>query len=210
MNMALLAAAGPAGWVLLAVLAVALFTVLGVAGWVLAPWLRGGWYRPAHSGGPGVMSSLAPGPLGSMQLDDDLPAWEARREDPALWGPRLGQPGLEEFVRGGYRRPSHGPGGDPFATMPPDDPGPGFTSFVPRPGVPDVPEVVHDEYAGLPAGLPRTGCAGQPGPDAGPAAGHSPPIPAAGPVPWQNELSKQDADTLRWLADYTDRWKVAA
>ena len=160
-----------------------------------------------------VTASPAGSLHGSMILEDDRPAWDehqwwqefrANHDYPAIVAAVDQQGG---WASGACWDPYDSGGGREAS---PESPGPGFTSFVPRPGVPDVPEVVHDEYAGLPAGLPRTGCAGQPGPDAGPAADHSPPIPAAGPVPWQDELSKQDADTLRWLADYTDRWKVAA
>jgi hypothetical protein len=221
--MAWLVDAGVAGWALLIALVLGLSAVLGTAAWMAAPWLRGLFYRPAHGGGLDVLSSPAPSPLGSMQLDDDRAPWEAHRiawewearppvaawlEDDRVWRRQFAATHSATQVQaafdqqGGWDSGACDDPGGPFMGMdlPPDEAGPGPLLSAPGAGRSPWPgEVAHDEYM------------------AGPAAVLvHPPAPAAGPVPlttddlalaaWTRaELSRQDADTLNYLHDYKMR-----
>jgi hypothetical protein len=215
--------AGVAGWALLIALALGLSAVLGTAAWLAAPWLRGLFYRPAH-GGLDVLSSPAPSPLGSMQLDDDRAPWEAHRiawewearppvaawlEDDRVWRRQFAATHSAVQVQAAFDQQGgwdsgacdNGPGGGgPRELLPSDEAGPGPLLSAPGAGRSPWPgEVAHDEYmAGLAAVLVH------------------PPAPAAGPVPLTTddlalaawtcaELSRQDADTFNYLHDYKMR-----
>ena len=219
----------PVGWAVAVAVVLVLSVILGWLIWLLIPlahelgwWLRGLFYRPAH-GGLDVLSSPAPSPLGSMQLDDDRAPWEAHRiawewearppvaawlEDDRVWRRQFAATHSAAQVQaafdqqGGWDSGACDDPGGPFMGMdlPPDEAGPGPLLSAPGAGRSDVTaELAHDEYM------------------AGPAAVLvHPPAPAAGPVPlttddlalaaWTRaELSRQDADTFNYLHDYKMR-----
>jgi hypothetical protein len=210
----------PVGWAVAVAVVLVLSVILGWLIWLLIPlahelgwWVRGLFYRPAH-GGLDVLSSPTPSPLGSMQLDDDRAAWEARPpvaawlEDDRAWRRQFAATHSAVQVQaafdqqGGWDSGACDDPGGPFMGMdlPPDEAGPGPLLSAPGAGRSPWPgEVAHDEYM------------------AGPAAVLvHPPAPAAGPVPlttddlalaaWTRaELSRQDADTLNYLHDYKMR-----
>ena len=163
-----LADMGTGGIALLAVFLLALLD--GLAG--LALWID---YvvRPhgAHAGGEraglDVVSSPASSPAGSMQLADDLEAWEPHRFDGSsfltdttgeLWPRGKGQYDLEQFAPGAWRRPQYpGSGSVPsdgplpvpgMASPVPDEHGPGHSLSGQSRPVRPAPEVAHDEYSG--------------------------------------------------------------
>ena len=219
----------PVGWAVAVAVVLVLSVILGWLIWLLIPlahelgwWVRGLFYRPAH-GGLDVLSSPAPSPLGSMQLDDDRAPWEAHRiawewearppvaawlEDDRVWRRQFAATHSATQVQaafdqqGGWDSGACDDPGGPFMGMdlPSDEAGPGPLLSAPGAGRSDVTaELAHDEYM------------------AGPAAVLvHPPAPAAGPVPlttddlalaaWTRaELSRQDADTLNYLHDYKMR-----
>jgi hypothetical protein len=214
----------PVGWAVAVAVVLVLSVILGWLIWLLIPlahelgwWVRGLFYRPAH-GGLDVLSSPTPSPLGSMQLDDDRAAWEARPpvaawlEDDRAWRRQFAATHSAVQVQaafdqqGGWDSGACDDPGGPFMGMdlPPDEAGPGPLLSAPGAGRSDVTGpghgaqreagtasfMVHETlWPGHPAEVAHDEYM------AGPAAVLvHPPAPAAGPVP----LTTDDLALAAW------------